>query len=74
MPVQYAGMQIPDQRVKPPCTKSAPLPTSRKSLQGALQLVLRGVGRAGIKFAPPFASAASGSMLKARGNEASKQL
>jgi len=55
MPVHRAGMQIPDQHVKPSCTKSVSFALTRKSLQGALQLVLRPVKRAGIKFAPHFA-------------------
>jgi len=57
MPAHRAGMQIPDQHVKPSCTKSVSFALTRKSLQGALQLVLRPVKRAGIKFAPHFAKA-----------------
>ena len=73
MPVPVAGMQIPDHTVKLFRTKSASFPSSRKSLQGALQLVLRPLIRAGIKFGPRFAPARSGMMLRPRGGEASKR-
>ena len=69
MPAHRAGMQIPDQHVKPSCTKSGPFALVQKSLQGALQLMLRPVKRAGIKFAPYFAKA-FGQAREMRGNEA----
>ena len=52
--MRRTGMQIPDQPVKRERTNCASMAALGKSLQGALQLMLRALGWAGIKFAPHF--------------------